>query len=320
MKSTVPAKVSKRKAKDERLLDFDGLADFANLGDKPSDWESFQVKCGHFFPADMKEWIYSNAKAWWKLSNFPDTRPDDWREFLRGLPGFQNAKTIENWAKVARDFRMEMRTFRPPLLIYRNLLRRVWRRKDPHGHCLRVLLGFDSAWAPILEKGEIKVRKEFEEEGPLDVEESGIDLPLDYGSVFDWKAPEMPKQHTIQSPFGPVTWKDKKTVTEYRLPLGNPVIDGNTGTIGWEFGCQFQTSIYELMQERRRGRGRERVCKWGLCKKKYFVADKMTRKYCSPNCCGERRREQCRKYQEGVGTPRRRELKATRTTAHRRKS
>jgi len=100
MKSTVLARVSKRKAKEERLLDFEALARFANLGDKPDDWANFRRMWPEFFPADMTKWIYINAGKWWEVSHLPDPE-----------------KT--------------MRNVRPHLLFYRNLLRRVWRRKDP---------------------------------------------------------------------------------------------------------------------------------------------------------------------------------------------
>ena len=302
MKGTVPAKVSKRKAREDRLLKFQDLADFANLGDKPSDWGRCQ-KCADFFPADMTKWIYINAKEWWELSNLPDKRPDNYHEILRSGATI----SIKGWANIARDCRREMLSLRPPLLFFRNLLRRVWKREDPYGSSLKVLLGFDEAWAPVLEDGEEEKEDAlvFEEEGRL----TEIPGHIDYGELFMWKAPERPKQHTI----GLFTWIDKQTETSCGLPIGTPVVDGNTGTINWEFGCQFQSAIYYLMQER----WRAKVCP--QCRK-YFVADKAAQKYCSTKCCGERKQKVSLDYYNRIGKDRRQESKATQTRAPRRKS
>ena len=277
MKATVPAKVSKRKARDERLNDFEALARFANLGDKPDDWANFRRMCQEFFPAGMEKWIYINAEKWWELSHLPD--PEKKR-----------------------------RNLRPPLLYYRNLLRRVWRREDPNGSSLSVLLGFDAAWAAVLEEAEI------EKEEPLRIkEEDGtifeVEAPVDYGRLLMWKAPKMPEVHTEDG----IRWMDEQTTTSCGLPLGTPMVDGKTSTIVWKFGCQFQTAIYYLMQER----WRARVCPW--CSK-YFVADKATRKYCSVECPEVRKRKQARGYYHRVGKAKRRESKAKRTGAQRTKS
>ncbi len=309
-KSTVPVKVSKRKPRDDRLLDFDALADFANLGDKPDDWAKFSVKWPRFFPANITEWIYINAEEWRNLSNLPDTRPDNYRWMLRRWPTVHKAAiTFENWAKFARDWRRRMRSRRPPLLFYRNLLRRVWRREDPGHSCLKELLGFDSLGAPILEEGEV------EKENALVFEEKRrlieIEGPIYYGELFMWKGRplEKPQPTTIDN----VTCRGKETETFGGLPIGTPVVDGNTGTIKWEFGCQFHSAIYYLMQER----WRAKACP--QCSK-YFVADKVARRYCSTNCYEERRRTQVLDYYYRIGKTKRRKSKAKQTGAHRKKS
>lgn len=315
MKATVPANVSKRKARDERLLDFDALADFANLGDAPEDWKRFRLKRGDFFPPDMTEWIYINAEAWWNLSNLPDKPPENYREIVsKWQPGSHATITIEEWANLVRECRRETPMLRPPLLYFRNVLRRVWRREDPYGNCLKVLLGFDEASAPVLEEGEEKREDPlvFEEKGQLITFPGHIDhFPgyIDHGSLFMWKAPEMPKQHTLAS----VTWVDKQTATCCGLPIGTPVVDGDTANIGWEFGCKFQTAVYYLMQER----WRAKKCPWCT---RYFVADKATRKYCSTKCSGERKQKQVLDYYHHGGKARRQESKAKKAGAHKRKS
>jgi hypothetical protein len=133
----------------------------------------------------------------------------------------------------------------------------------------------------------------------------------DYGELFRWKVPEGPKQHTI----GPLTWIDKETETSSGLPLGTPVVNGNRGTITWEFGCQFQRAIYYLMQER----WRAKICSWSQCRK-YFVADKVVRKYCSEECYRKRKQEHALDYYYRVAKARRQESKAPQTRARRKKS
>ncbi len=294
MKGTVPAKVSNRKAKEDRLLDFDALAGFANLGDKPDDWAKFHRMWPEFFPPDISEWIYINAEEWRNLSNLPDERPDNYRWVLRRwLTGSDATITFEEWGTLARNSRRDLRRLRPPLLFYRNLLRRVWIRKDPDGSCLKVLLGFDEAWAPVLEDGEEE----------------------DDGSLFIWKGrpPEEPAPNIIRTDKLTITWKDKVTETMGGLPIGTPVVDGDTGNIGWEFGCQFQTAVYHLVQER------WRATSCPECRK-YFVADKAARRYCSTNCYEERRRTHVLDYYYRVGKTRRQKSKAKQTGAYRKKS
>jgi hypothetical protein len=312
VKATVPAKVSKRKARDDRLNDFEALARFANLGDKPDDWANFRRiclgMCPKFFPADMTEWIYINAEEWWNLSNLPDTRPGDYQSLLRRWPTVNKAAiTFKNWPNFARNWRRRMRNVRPPLLFYRNLLRRVWRRKDPYGNSLSVLLGFDAAMAPILEEGEI------EKEDPSIIEVGGtiieLEAPVDYGQLFMWKAPEteMPQVDTDN---GIITWKQRET--NCGLPIGTPTVDVDTSTIVWKFDCQFQSGIYYLMQER----WRARVCP--QCRK-YFVADKVARRYCSTDCYEERKRKESLDRYHRIEKERR-QSRATQTRFRKRKS
>lgn len=301
-KATVPAKVSKRKAREDRLLKFQDLADFANLGNKPSDWGRFRQKCADFFPANIAEWIYINAEVWWNLSNLPAKRPANYRQLLHKCIA-DWAATDKQWTKVKK----EMATLRPPLLFYRTLLCRVWRGKDPYGDCLGALLGFDDAHPDVLEPAEQQKEDDlvFEEKGNL------VRIPghIETGNLFTWRVPEKPRQHTI----GPFTYIDKQRATDYCLPMGRPRVDGNTSTINWEFGCQFQTAIYYLVQER----WRAKVCP--QCRK-YFVADKAAQKYCSTKCCGERKQKVSLDYYNRIGKDRRQESKATQTRAPRRKS
>lgn len=116
---TIPVKISKRKAREERLLQFDALAAFANLSDNSEDWRKFRLQYPEFFPLidsgfgqpgfrNLTDWLYTFAEEW---AQFPvETR----------------AKTI------------------PSLLWYRDRLRAFWTRNDPNGINLSFLLGFMS--------------------------------------------------------------------------------------------------------------------------------------------------------------------------------
>ena len=295
MKSTVPAKVSKWKVKDKRLDDFDDLADFANLGDKPGDWDYFLLTHPDFFPADMTKWIYINAKDWWTLSNLPDIRPADYRWILRRFPNVPEAAiTVKNWAKFARECRWEMSAEIPPLLSYREFLRWVWRGKGPADNCYKILLGFEAPWP-------------FPEEG------AGVRWD-ESKALFEWKGYRT-RNPDLTTTIGPFTDKGKETETFWGLPTGTTIVDGKTRTIKFEIGCQFQRAIYHLMQER----WRAKICSWSECRK-YFAADKGARKYCSEECYWERKLQQARDYQRRIRKAGKQNSKAPQTRAHRKKS
>ena len=297
MKSTVPAKVAKRKARDARLLEFDALADFANLGDKPEDWEKFRRLHPDFFPADMTKWIYINAEDWWNLSNLPDIRPADYRWILRRFPNVPEAAiAIKNWAKFAGECRWEMSAEIPPLLSYRDFLRWVWRGEDPADNRYKILLGFDASWP-------------FPEEG------AGVRWN-ESKALFEWKGYRT-SNPDLTTTIGPFTDKGKETETFWGLPTGSPVVDRKTRTINWEIGCQFQRAVYYLMQER----WRPKICSWSGCGK-YFIAEKRKRaqKYCSTKCYGEQKAKKSLEHYHSVGKFKRQESKARKTKAHRRGS
>jgi len=80
------------------------------------------------------------------------------------------------------------------------------------------------------------------------------------------------------------------------LPAGRPVAVGDTGNMGFQFGCQFQSAIYDLMQDR----WRAKVCSWSKCRK-YFIADKRGRKYCLEKCCWDKKLEHALVYYHRKG-------------------
>jgi hypothetical protein len=154
-----------------------------------------------------------------------------------------------------------------------------------------VLLGFEDACAAIFESPE------------KPAEESEFCEGIGAEWLFNWRAPEGPREHTVAG----ARYLDKKTATNYYFPMGTPWVDGKTSTINWKFGCPFQTQIYHLMQEPKRR---------GICAEchKYFVKDKPNRKYCSTGCSGERKRKKALDDYYLHGKARRRESRARRTS------
>jgi len=292
VQTTVPVRVSKRKATKEWLWELQALADFANLGDSFDDLQLFRKNKRRFFPDDLTKWIYRNAEFWMTFSNLPEKRPDNYREiFRRVLPAADSPMTTQAWADMARELRGELRSCRPPLLWYRALLRAVWRREDPDGSCLRHLLGFDADRIPF--PGE-------------------EDTELEPLSLFMWK--EHPEKKPEPITINGITHhiRQKETETIAGLPYGTPVVDGNTGIITWSFGCPLQRAVYELMQDR----WRAMVCP--NCGK-YFVADKTAQRYCSPECYREKKGMKALDYWNRIGRAAR-QAKALRAKSQRRKS
>jgi hypothetical protein len=112
---TLSVRTSRRQAEEDSCQQFEALAEFANMGDRPLDWRKFRLKYPNFFPtqehkitdprrSNLTEWLYSYAEEWFKHS----------RQFEGTLP---------------------------PLLWYRELLRTVWSGSDPTGAALYVLYG-----------------------------------------------------------------------------------------------------------------------------------------------------------------------------------
>lgn len=159
---------------------------------------------------------------------------------------------------------------KPPLLFYRDHLRQVWGGTDPEGLSLKLLLGFE-----------------------LEVKHQLGDLPIMSG----WPVKERGKWifKTI-IPGQPLDERQQTTIGG--LPPGRPIVDGVAGTITWGFGCELQQSVYELMQ-----------CRWRakICPEcgKFFLANKTRQTYCSPRCCGERKRKKQLEYWRSKGRPER---------------
>ena len=285
-KGTIPVRVSDRKARKERLLEFEALADFVNLGDTLEDWERFRQKWPRFFPDYLTQWLYDSAKHWKVFLNSPDSRPDSFSE---------------------------IREERPPLLFFRSLLRVVWKRKDRDGRCLKTLLGFkaDMPYEELWEEEKEEVINLFEFPGrprtEEEIEEEEAQKVLD-----DWK------QRAREGGGGPAARMiaSMRMVGEVRvalggLPVGSSVVSGETGIITWEFGCHFQRAVYDLMQDR----WRAMVCpECGT----YFVAGKTAQKFCSPKCWAKRKREQALDYYNRKGKHARQKAKSLRAKPQRR--
>lgn len=306
MQTTSPVRLSKRKVREERLLELGALADFANLGDTPEEWEEFRLKSPEFFPRYLTDWLYDSAKLWKRLSNLPEARPDDYLLLLREFRKDPDTPIPPDaWPEIARNIRSEVRDLRPAVILYRTFLRVVWKRKDRHARCLRTLLGIENAW-PI---------EEFEEEtNEKFCWELGLPGPpkTDEELTGEEKVIAQFDQHVKDDVIMHVEIFGERRETFGGLPVGRLAVDGD-GIISWEFGCQFQRAVYDLMQDR----WRAMVCP--NCGK-YFVADKTAQKYCSPECYLEKKGMQALDYYNRKVKGAKQKAKALRAKSQRRKS
>jgi hypothetical protein len=223
-----PMRMSKRQAVEKGRM-FEALAAYANMGDKPEDWNRFRLMYPDFFSTpDLSEWMYTFA---------------------------------ENWSRDFAELPPERRPI-PPLLWYRNRLRTVWARNDQHGYGLAILFGF--------EQEARKIAKEHPGE-------------VSYEMLV---SPSLVPGQSVDS---------SKRTSDGGLPSGRPVINGVTGEIAWEFGCEIQQSVYELMQNR----WRAKVCP--ECGR-FFVAAKTAQKTCSPRCSNDVKRARALAYWNQTGS------------------
>lgn len=196
--------------------------------------------------------------------------PEDWKKFHLMYPdffpvksgfnreGFENLTTWMYW--FAEEWHKDLSAFPvvPPLLWYRNRLRSVWARTDQSGYALAVLLGF--------EKEAVKIASEY----PGEI-------------AFE----------TIARP-SLVPGQQARKEESHGLPPGRPLINGVTGSVTWEFGCNIQQAVYELMLER----WRTKICP--MCGK-FFVAMKTAQKLCSARCSGDAKRQRALNYWNQTG-------------------
>lgn len=257
-RETIPIEISKRKARQQRVHQFEALAAFANMGDTPEDWQRFRLCWPELFPVTESE--YSQP---------------GFRSVTEWLYTFAN-----EWAK---EFGSVKAITQPPLLWYRDLLRTIWTRNDPAGINLSLLLGFVS-------EREAQ-RRACGPAGPY----AGWGTPR----VAPMAVPGQPANSKQQDTFG-------------GLPQGRVNVDGVLGEIKWEFSCQLQRALYDLMQER----WRAMVCP--QCGK-YFIADKTAQKFCSTRCYGEKKQVQALDYYYRKGRNVRQKEKLTQANSIRRK-
>lgn len=219
------------------------------------------------------------------FANLGET-PDEWGRFRLGWPDFfpgsapqaQSSsigltdwlyKDAEDWAKFCYDFSASLPadyrlTTVPPLLWYRDLLRAVWTRQDVAGAALSLLVGF-------ADQAQLNRLKDV-----------------------------VPR--TVRATLPSVEYLGRDFDPKNALPSGRPAVDVGTiaCTIRWEFGCQFQQAIYELMQNL----WRAKVCP--QCKR-FFIAGKTAQKFCSTKCTGEKKASDSLDYYHREGRFRRQE-------------
>lgn len=225
-----------------------------------------------------------NFEALAAYANLGDT-PEAWNGFRAQYPtffpstesgvkhkGFESISEwmysfAEKWHQEFADHEVARRAL-PPLLWYRNRLRAVWSRNDRYGYNLAMLLGFDEE------------AKKVAKDHPGEVAADPLMRPMLIPGLFD------PLEQRTQG-----------------LPLGHPIIDGVTGEIRWEFGCELQRSVYELMQER----WRAKICP--QCGK-FFVSLTTAQKLCSDACSEAAIRERSLTWWNETGSERRAKAKS----------
>lgn len=232
-------RLANRKAKFGREMGLSALESFANLGETADEWKRFRLKWPDFFPNDLTEWLY---------------------------------KFAEHWAADFQKFPEVKQILKPPLLFYRDCLRRVWSGNDRKGLSLKFLLGFER---DVKHDIEFPGTSLYMPSRPYEVEGKGKLKP---GSYIPGQPADESKQTTMAG-----------------MPPGKPLVNGITGAITWEFGCALQQSVYALMQQR----WRAMICP--ECRK-FFLADKTRQVYCSSACFGEMKRKRALDYWNRKGS------------------
>ena len=244
---TRPTGISNRQANQEREKRFAALADFANLGEKPAEWRAFRQEHPDFFPGDLTDWMYEFAELW--AREIADLPPD--------------------------------RRPMPPLLLYRNRLRDVWMRRDPHSYSLSILYGFDEEAQRIWREHPDVI----------------ADMYVRPGAI--------PGQPVPSPRIGGLPRPTQKVEATESLPVGQPHVLPS-GRIEWEFACPLQQAVYEMMPNR----WRMKVCP--VCKK-YFVAKKTAQKHCSPECYQQKKEKESLEYYHREGKFKRAERRESET-------
>jgi hypothetical protein len=245
---------------------FEALAAYANMGDTPTDWRRFRLMYPEFFPSISSEFKFKEPppeKNPWPGYNMNYQNLTEW------MYGF-----AESWWNDFKDFPPDRRPV-PPLLWYRNRLRDVWARNDQHGYSLSILLGFECEADNIA--------KEHPGETPFEPVMRPMYIPGQPLNLLEQKSYGLPQGKSVVTP-------------------GKPVIDGVSGAIRWEFGCDMQQAVYELMQDR----WRAKVCpKCG----RFFIALKTAQTFCSVPCSEDSRRERALTWWNETGSKRRSQAK-----------
>jgi hypothetical protein len=205
--------------------------------------------------------LLSSRKKRFRLK-WPDSFPDHLTEWF-----YRQAESWVSWSQYAPSLKTRQK---PPLLFYRDCLRKVWNGNDHEGVFLKVLLGF-----------ELEVRNR-----------EVLNISMLFSSVGCW---EKDGQRIMTSLIPGQSLDPDKQTSIAGLPPGRAIVNGVTGAITWEFGCTLQQSVHELMQQR----WRAMVCP--ECTK-FFLADKTRQVYCSSACFGEMKRKRALDYWNRKGS------------------
>jgi hypothetical protein len=165
----------------------------------------------------------------------------------------------------------------PPLIWYRDQLRKVWKGLDPQGVRLSILLGFIDPY--------------YEPDGnhvyhPLAERDASYGADgLEYVAIVNTARVyhQMAAMEELGNGF---------------LALSPPLMDWTTGSNAFHCDSEFQRALFALMRDSWKARN----C---ACCKRYFIADKPAQMYCSTRCFGDSKRDRDRSYFRQHGSKKR---------------
>lgn len=227
--------------------------------------------------ADDKEVLFAALEAFINLGE----SPVDLQWFGSNWPEFLPADLYE---PTALDL-SEANLSGPLVGWYKQQLRKVWERRDPAGVRLGMLLRFHN---PDMNPMSDDLQRLAALDPTFDEDVRA------WVAVFDEVYGPLIEEDPMGEFFGP------------KQPI-NYVLDWRAGRVGFDFPSDFQHAVHTLLRES----WRARICE--VCRK-YFIASKPARMYCSTACFGENRRKgwrdnwvnkgKARRAERGVSTPR----------------
>jgi hypothetical protein len=216
--------------------------------------------------------------------------PQDWARFRQMYSEF-----LPDWfyaeSEVARRLPEIINHPGPPILLLRDLLRKVWTQSDPDRYALNFLVGFETL-AITEEMAALQVTRDLKVNARTPVGETPKDRAR---TVID---------RVVASQSGFQAGAERMLGFWSGFPEPRPTFVGNPPRPTFEFAAKYQRAVYDLTQEM----WRAMVCPvCGKC----FVADKTAQRYCSTRCYGDKKAQNSLDYYYRKGKVERQKSKST---------